>query len=57
MFRLSLRSVFGFLLATALLSTSAAQAEHHEPAEAAVMIAEKVDLKGQVIFYEIFRTW
>jgi Cu/Ag efflux protein CusF len=50
MTRLSLRSSFGFLLAAALLLPGCAKAEHHEKsAEGAVMVAEKVDLRGKVI--------
>ncbi len=38
-----------FLLAAALLSPGFALADHHEAAERAVVVAEKVNLKGKVV--------
>jgi hypothetical protein len=50
MTRLSRRSSFGFLLATALLLSGSAQADHHEGAAAgAVIVGEKINLRGTVI--------
>ena len=48
--RLSRPFGFGFLLAAALLLPGSAWADHHEgAAEGAVIVAEKVNLKGKVI--------
>jgi hypothetical protein len=53
MTRFSRRFGFGLLLAAPLLLPDSAPAEHHEKAaEAAVIMAEKVDLRGKVISIE-----
>ncbi len=49
MTRFSRRFALVFPLAAALLLPSSAPADHHEAAERAVVVAEKINLKGKVV--------
>ncbi len=49
MTRFSRRFALVFPLAAALLFPASAPADHHEAAERAVVVAEKINLKGKVI--------
>ena len=49
MTRFSRRFALVFPLAAALLFPAPAPADHHEAAERAVVVAEKINLKGKVV--------